>query len=309
LPEDPAVRWALAVAAFAALAGTVTLGIRALSADYLIRVTALMHGGSAAGAKPRRSRTAAAVGRRLGGQAARAAYDYVSRLALRDYQFRRNAAPMAAALLVGLVPAVWKGWRTDPFSGAFTTMHLLPHILGLFLFFACNMLQFGNDFKAAWLFLLAPGRAFEPFARGVHAVLWINGVLVPHAVALPALAWAWGIGHAALFVAYSAALASLYLSLTLRLIEAVPFTKQTNAEQGATLMPMIMAAGAAGAVVVGLQYLLLFKSPAAVALGTAVIGTAAYFLTRSAIGTLETSMRYSLALLSSEAGTLYKEVV
>jgi hypothetical protein len=188
-------------------------------------------------------------------------------------------------------------------------MRVLPHILGMGLFFTCNLLPYGNDYKGAWLFLLAPARAFRPFARGVHAALWTGGVLVPHALALAGLAWAWGIGHAALFVAYSAAVTSFYLSLTLRRIDGVPFTKQVDPAQGATLMPLIMAAGIAAAAAVGLQYFVVFRSPAVVAAATAAIGAAAHFLTRAAIGALETSMRYNLALVSTEAGNLYKEVV
>jgi hypothetical protein len=55
--------------------------------------------------------------------------------------------------------------------------------------------------------------------------------------------------------------------------------------------------------------MLVFRSPAVVAVATVMIGTAAHFLTKSAVGALETSMRYNLALLSAEVGSLYKEVI
>jgi len=88
LPAGPVFRWGLAVALAAVAGGGVVFGIRALSADYLIRVSGMMRGGSTAGSKTRRSWIAGIVARCFGGKAARAGYAFVSRMMLRDWRFR-----------------------------------------------------------------------------------------------------------------------------------------------------------------------------------------------------------------------------
>ena len=110
------------------------------------------------------------------------------------------------------------GWRTDPFARKFASLHTLPHVTGMLLFFLCVFLPYGGDYKGAWLFLLVPSRAIGGFARGVHALLWIYAIAIPNLVLLPLLAWSWGAWHAALFAAYSIAAGSVYLALELRQI-------------------------------------------------------------------------------------------
>jgi len=298
----------MGLASGAVAAVIVALGIRSLSGDYLIRVSGMVHGGPAAGARVRRSRMGEIVARLCGGQAARAGFAFVSRMMQRDWQFRRQALMMHIGTLAILAQTVWLGWRTDPFSGHFTRMHLLPHLLGLWLFFVCSILAYGADYRGAWIFLLAPAQAFGPFARGVHALLWISLVGVPHAIVLPLLVWRWGAPHAALFVAYSGAAASLYLALELRLIEGAPFSKQVDPSRGAMLMPLMILGGLAMAAAVELQYFLVFRSTAIVAAATLVVGVAAYLLTKRSLRAFEESIRFHLGLLSMEAGTLYKEV-
>lgn len=308
LPATPAARWAVAAGATVASIAIFAAGIRALSADYLLRVSTIAHGHSRPAAALRKSRTGAQVARVFGGQTARAAFVFVSRMARRDYQFRRQAAPMAVMLAIGFVPLVAKSWRTDPFSREFTTAHLLPHLLGLMIFFLCTLLPYGSDYKGAWLFLTAPSRAFRGFAGGIYAALLIPLVILPHILVLAILPWAWGMWHAALFVAYSAAASCVYLAVEIRLIDTVPFCKQPVATSNATMLPLMIAGGICMAIAVGLQYLLVFISPAITLAATASVLVLAYFLTRASLGTLESSMRYSLGLLSMETGTLYKEV-
>ena len=307
LPPQAAARWGLGLAFGVAAAAIVTLGIRSLSADYLIRVSSMMRGGSALGAKTRRLGMGETFAWFFAGQAGRAGFAFVYRMMLRDWQFRRQILPLMIYALVGLVPAVAGGWRTDPFSGRFTSMHVLPHAFGIAVFFICNMLPYGSDYKGAWIFLLAPSRAFHPFASGIYALLWL-GIAVPHAIILPWLIWSWGIWHAGLFVAYSVAVCSIYIALELRLIDGVPFTKQVDASRGAEMLPMMIAGSVVVALAVGLQYLLVFRSPAVVLLTAVASGAAAFFLTRSSVAALEVSIRYNLGLLSAETGTLYKEV-
>jgi hypothetical protein len=308
LPAQAEARWALSLTFGAAAVAIVAFGVRSLSADYLIRVSSMMHGSSATGAEPGRSRIGEIVARFFGGQPSRAGFAFVSRMARRDFQFRRRVVPLLLIGLVGLVPLAARDWRTDPFSGQFTTMHLVPHILGGLLFIFCNLLAYGSDFKGAWLFLLAPTRAFGPFSRGVYAALVIPMIVIPHGIMLPFLAWAWGMWSAGLFIAYSVAASLVYLALDLQRIDGAPFSKQVDPARGATLLPLMMATSMAMAGAVALQYFLVFRSPGVVVIVTVVLASAAYFLTRGSLDALETSIRHNLALLSAESGTLYREI-
>ena len=308
VPPQTEARWALALAGAAVMLAIVVFGIRSLSADYLIRVSSMMHSSSAKRGSTRRSRMGDLVARWFGGQPARAGFAFVCRMTRRDYQFRRQVIPMVFVVFISVVPMVVSSWRTDPFSGRFTVVHLLPHMLGFVLFFVCSVLAYGSDFKGTWIFLLAPVQAFGRFARGVWAALWIQVVVVPHVVMFVFLAWPWGVWHAGLFVAYSAAASSTYLALELRLIESAPFSSQVDATRGAVQMPLMIVGGIAVAAAVGLQYFLIFRSPAVVAAVTVVVGAAAYFLTRWSLEALAASIRFHLGLLSAESGTLYKEI-
>ena len=131
---------------------------------------------------------------------------------------------------------------------------------------------------------------------------------VPHAIMLLSLAWPWGIPHATLFVAYSAAVASTYLALALRLIEGAPFSSQLDPTRGATMLPMMILCGIAMAITVGVQYVLVFRSPAIVAASTVGIGAAAFWLTRWSLSAFAANIRWRLEVLSAEIGSVYKEV-
>jgi len=68
LPSQTEARWALGVAVTAAVIAGVVFGIRSLSADYLIRVSSIMHGGSRKGKSTRRSKLGEAVACLFGGR-------------------------------------------------------------------------------------------------------------------------------------------------------------------------------------------------------------------------------------------------
>lgn len=309
LPARPATRWAAAIACAVVAIGVVILGIRSLSADYLVRVSSLLHTGSTAGVKVRRSRIGDAVARFSGGQAARAGFSFVSRLMLRDWQFRRQFLFAAIGIVLLGAQIFATGWRTDPFSRQFSTVHLLPHLLGALLFMICTLLPYTNDHKGAWIFLVAPAQVFGRFARGVHALLWIEVIVIPHIGLLLLFAWVWGIGKAVLFIAYSVAAASAYLAIELRTINGIPFSKKVNPSAGAAMLPMMIVGGIAMGVVVALQHFFLFRSPAIAALAAAVMGAAAWFLTRRNLVAFENSIHHELGLISAEVPSMFKEVV
>jgi len=307
LPTGPAAQWGMAAAAGIIAITAVAFGIRSLSADYLLRVTGIMHGARRK-TRARRSRlfeTAAAL---AGGQAGRAGWAFVSRMARRDFQFRRQALPMLIILAFSFVPLVARGWRTDPFSRRFTTMHLAPHLFGFVLFFVCSLLKYGAEYKGRWIFQLAPARSVAGFARGVYAALYVPCIAVPHILLLPALVWAWGFWNAGLFVCFSLAVSSIYLALEIRLVDAVPFTRQMVATGSAAMMGILMVGAVAIAVAVGIQYFVIFHSPATAAASAVVLGGVAWMATRQAVRGFAEAMRYDLATVSGEAGTLYREV-
>ena len=306
LPRQAGPRRMLAATLCVIAVTIVVFGIRALSGDYLVRVAAIAQGGSRAKRKVRRSRLSSLAGRLCGGPPARAGFEYVSRMMMRDWQFRRQMIPLFPILLMLAVGASHV-MPISPFSGKFTGMHLLPHAFGFAFYMICTVIVFGNDHQGAWLFLLAPAGAFRGFARGVYARLFTL-MAAPHLILLVILAWYWGIRDAGLFIAYSAAAAAVYLGLELRLIEGMPFSKQPEASQNPYMLPMMLLGGAAMGIAVGLQYFLVFHSRTAVVGVTLALAGAAWFLTRSSIEAFEASIRFHLGMLTTGSKGLYTEI-
>ena len=258
----------------------VIFGLRAFSRDHLIRVAGLM----SAGEGRRRTRWRWAnpgpwVAGLAGGQAGRAGFEYLRAVMVRDWQFRRNMALNLPGPIVGFIALLIAGRDVSPFDPDFAFAHFLPHLFGMTLIFVCLFLAYGNDHKGIWCFAIAPDSASGPFARGVHAALWFLLIGAPHAGWLLLLAWSWGVQDAVLFAAFSTAVASLYLGTGLRLIDGVPFGKQTPPTRSAKLMVLMVAYLLGIAIAVGIQYVL-FRSTAAVAVVTLLVGLGTYFLTR-----------------------------
>lgn len=307
LPAEAALRTGLVAAAGVVALAAVWLGLRSLSADYLIRVSGIVHGGGAKVRGRRRSWLGAIAARRFGGQPGRAGYAFVSCMMRRDFQFRRQAAQTMVFAVVAMVPVVAQGWRIDPFSGRFTTAHLLPHFLGFVLCGVATILSYGNDPKGAWIFLLASPGVFGGFARGIYGALWMQLVAIPQLVLLAVFAWPWGVWHAALFTGYSLAVTSFYLALVVRLIEGMPFSSPLDPSRQPTLLPLLVLGGLAATIVVGLQYFLVFRSAAIAAAVGIAIGAAAWMVARRSVAALEESIRNSIAAGTGEAA-LYTEV-
>jgi hypothetical protein len=291
----PEVLWGAGIACALAATLAAALGLRALSADYLIRVSSMVRGGATAGARSRKSPLGDLVARYFGGQPARAGFAFTSRMMLRDWHFRRQAAPLAIYALLAIVPLFTQDWRIDPFSRHFTMAHLLPHIFGVLLFFLCTLLPYGNDYKGAWIFLLAPAGALGRLGRGVWALAWLELVVIPHLALLPVFLSCWGAWHGGLYAVYSVAVASTYLALELRLLDSIPFTRQPDASRGATMLLTMTAGGIAIAIVVAVQYFLVFRSTAIVAAVAVSLAAAAVWLTRSSLEAYGESIRFELA--------------
>ena len=258
----------------------VVFGLRAFSRDHLIRVSSLM---SAGGGKRRGRWRWASPGPWTagwtGGQAGRAGFEYLRTVMARDWQFRRNMAQVLPGPILGFIALLVVGRDLSPFGPDFAFAHFLPHVFGITAVFVCMFLAYGNDHKGIWCFAVTAAFAGRPFARGIHAALSLLLVVVPHAGWLLLLAWSWGARDAVLFVAFSTAVAFLYLGAGLRLIDGVPFGKQTPATRSSMLFGVMMLYGVALAVGVGIQYVL-FRSVAAVVVATVVAGLGAYLVTR-----------------------------
>ena len=290
------LRGALAAAGAVVAIGAVGFGLRALSSDKLLRVAGLMRSGVRSPRRRRRRLPGAGpwVGRLAGGPAARAGFEHVRILIVRDWQFLRNVGMNAAGVIAAFALVLVAGRDPSPFrpGGTFPIAHVLPHVLGWAAVFACRFLAYGNDHKGAWAVAAAPDSSLRPFASGVHAALWLLLIAAPHAGWLLIVAWSWGAAEAAGFVAFSAALASLYLAGSLRLIDGLPFGRPPRARislaAGAFLAVMLP-----GFVVVGIQ-LLLFRSAVAVAVATLVVAAAAWLLARVTLPGLAARIRSSL---------------
>ena len=186
-------------------------------------------------------------------------------------------------------------------------MHFLPHLLGLAIILTCQFLAYGNDFKGIAWFFIAPDSSFRPFAGGIHAALWLLLAAVPNLLSLPVLTWFWAVQEAVLFVAFSTAVASLYLGVGLRLIDGVPFGKQAPPTRSAVGLGLMLVFFMAAGIAVGIQHLL-FRSAAAVVLVTLVVGVGARFLTRAVLDDFASRIRLQLKLAASGSVLLYKEV-
>jgi hypothetical protein len=309
LPSWLAVPWTVQLALALLILGVAIAGIRCLSLDYLVRVSSMVHTGSAAKTRDKQGTgfVGGLVHRFFGGQAARAGFEFVRRLMARDWQVRRQLIGLAPSLVM-FAALVGGGWRASPFSGKFTALHFLPHAFGFVLLGVCSALVYGSDYKAVWVFLLIPAPAFRQFGAGVFSAIWLLLVVAPHLALLPLLSYAWGVQDASVFVAFSFAIVSFYLSMEIRLIDGVPFGRQLQANRGALMFPILIGYMAVSGMVVAVQYLLIFHSIAAVLVTTVAAGTAAWLGTRHSLGIFETAMRHHLGTLSSESTMLYQEI-
>ncbi|MGJ5820049.1 hypothetical protein [Paludibaculum fermentans] len=307
LPQDPTWRNAL-IAGFVIVALAVGIsGIRALSGDFLIRVSSMVQGRSTRIRGSRRSRLGGLVARLRGGPPARAGFHYVSAMMWRDWQFRRQLLPMLPMLIIPFIEMRRVSY-SSVFSIGFTPIHLVPHITGALLFFISTLLVYGTDHKGTWIFLLAPSGSLQGIANGTHAALWTRIILAPHVLLLLVTSWYWGVVDALLFAAFSMAMASFYLGLELRLIEGLPFSKQPETTRSPFMMPLMLGGGLAMAAIVALQYFVIFRSRLTVLGVTAIVAAGAWAVTRLSLQALGESIRFHLGVVSAESGTIYHEI-
>ena len=132
----------------------------------------------------------------------------------------------------------------------------------------------------------------------VAGLLLVVFVPIPHLIFLPITVWSWGAAVGAAFIAYSAAVSALYLSLTLRLIDGIPFGMKFDQNRPLRKLARMTLGGFVVVTALGLQYVL-FRSGVAVAAATPLVGGAAYFMTRRSLISFEASMRQNLKMDSA----------
>ena len=294
----------LGVGGAAVAAVVVFHGLRALSRDHLIRAASLMRSGARGRRKgPRRSRVGWWTGRIAGGQPGRAGYEYLRALVVRDWQFLRSMAMNAAGPVVLFVGLLVVGREASPFGPGFAPAHFVPHLLGMMILIVCLFLAYGNDYKGVWSFGVVPDSAFRPFARGIHAALWLVLVALPNVFWLLVLAWSWSFRDVAVFIAYCSAVGSVYLGVSLRLIGGIPFGRQMAPSRQVATFGLFLIFFVAVMVAVALQYVL-FRSVAAVVVVTLVVGAGACLLTRVTLSDFAARMRSSLRPVAS--GSMFR---
>ena len=298
--------WATVLGIAAAALGLVaiTIGLRSLSRDHLIRASALVQSGTR---RRRAKKNESVIGqwsaRIAGGQAGRAGFEYLGTMMLRDWQFKVNIAGIVPLLVMLVVLPTLEGQSvmSSPFGTGFALSHLLPHALGLVIVSIGLALSYGNDYKGTWWFLLVPATSVLPFARGVHARLVLLLVVAPSLVLFIACMWHWNAGEAVLFVAFSSVVASLYLAFSLHLITGIPFGKQRDPGRRMGALAAVIIFLAVVGIGIGVQYLL-FLSEVAVVVAVLVGSACAYFLTGMAIQNLRSRIQTHIDLIALRPG-------
>jgi ABC-2 type transport system permease protein len=289
------------------LFGTVILwGGRALSKGYLTNVRLLLRG------VPKRTRSKqdwfGPVMRRITGRpSGRAAFSFIYSMAKSDWHFRLSLLPVL--FLYVLFPAITIMRKLDasPLSGRPGLVYLLPHLAAFGGFTICSMLPFSDQHRAAWIYLTAPLDGIRSFVTGIFWALWIP-LGAGSAVLAPVFAWYWGIPDALLFVAYSAALGSFYLSLDLLLVDGLPFAnppRQTGSFLGA---PLVIGNIVAVVGIVLLQRYVIFQYRLVTIGSVVAFAAAAYAITGVSIRHLQTNVLYNLHAIASGRGVMFKEV-
>lgn len=242
------------------------------------------------------------VSSRLGNQIRRSGFEYMSRIAMRDWQFWRNILSVIAPVLCGLGYMLVRDSDGSPFSSGFTSIHFMPHLLGFTVLMSCRFSAYGSDYKSACLFVTVPGRFVRSFAQGVTISLFLSIVILPHMIGVVVSVWSWPLTDLALFSVFSFAVTTLYLCVGVGSIGSIPFGKQFEPDKK-ILTPFFMYMWAlcmAGAV--GIQFLL-FLSHYAVGITALVLSVVAVLLAKNSITRLAVDIKVHLDELALQQST------
>jgi hypothetical protein len=304
--------WEACAACVVTLAA-IAAGLRGFKTDYLIKVTELIQGGAAPTVQSsKRSWLNAAVRKLTGAPSGYGAFSFTAQMFRRDWNFRRQALPVIAYFtILALVPIV-RSIRSSPFLRGgfsirdFSPMHIFPHALGVILAMMCSLTTYTAEPRGASIFVPLPMGALRPFARGVYLSLWVPvGIL--HVCLLGPCIWFWGIMPGVLFIGFSLALVSFYLSLCLFLIDGLPFANAFKPSMGPAL-PLILLVALIPIGFFAVMQWLVFHNRFLVFTGAIALAALAFVAAHFSLGNLENKIRVNLNLLGFGPQQIFSEV-
>jgi hypothetical protein len=92
------------------------------------------------------------------------------------------------------------------------------------------------------------------------------------------------------------------------LIDGLPFANPPEAMKGSMTAPLVIAALLGAFVIVGLQWLFIFRSKALVAGAVLVFAGAAYAIAQTSMRYLETNVMHNLHVIAAGRKAMFKEV-
>ena len=277
-------------------------GLRALSADYLVMVSELMHGegGRHRGRRrPSHGLIGDVIARVGGGQAARAGAGFVSIMLRRDWYVRRALLAVGLTLVLSVGSSFVVGLPASPFSAEFSPVHLMLQFFVMCTALLVTMVRRGYDRQGLWLFQTTAAPLFDSLARGIAFSLWGWSVLVPAALFSPLLLVAWGPRETVLFLLYAVALSSVWQTAHLRQLTRIPFSDEPDAlvpSGGSTAFSLLKLA-ALGLIGVA-QPFWVFRSPIRVVVVTLILGVASVVLARRSVRPMADGMRAQMHAMS-----------
>lgn len=293
-----------------AAAGTgllIALGLRSFGFEYLARATMIAQG------RARTTRARPRIGwiRRLvrsvsGSPAGTGACAFTGIMLRRDWNIKRQALPIVVFPIVALLQIGVSQIRVSPFApGRFALLHALPHALALMLLFPIGLLSQTDQPHGAAVFLTLPFRNMAAFTRGVYCSIWLPSIGIAHLLLIFPAIWFWGWRDALLFVTFSTAMASLYLSAELFLMDGLPFANPVRASAQAYLTPVMLVSAACAAILAFLQWLI-FRSHTATIIGTVAVSLLAVLLTRFSLRHMAKEFCANLIALGLGPSRLFK---
>jgi hypothetical protein len=173
------------------------------------------------------------------------------------------------------------------------------------LLFPIALLSQTDQPQGAAVFLTLPFRNMDAFTRGVYCSLWLPSVGIAHLLLIFPAIWFWGWRDALLFVIFSAALASLYLSAELFLMDGLPFANPVRLSAQAFLIAVMLVGALCAAILVLLQWLI-FRSHTGAIIATVSVLSLAVLVTRFSLRHMAKEFRANLLSLGLGPSRLFK---
>ena len=286
----------------------IVFGARSLSQDYMTRVVMLMRATRPGRRGPSLGDRLGTLARRLSGQpSGRAAFAFVGKMAARDWQFRRFFLAGTIPLLAPMALGLGDGALASPFARGLAPAHFVPHLIGLVVMAVCRILTHSDQYRAAWIFLTVPIGSVRAFARGIYLAIWVPCIALPHLGVVAVVSWYWGPGEAALFAAYSTAVASFYLAVSLLRIEGLPFASPPVATAPFEMLTGIIFLLVAG-LFVALQVFVIFRHALVTLIATGLFASLAYATARVSLRAVQNIVTRHIEVIAAGPDRMFKGI-